>query len=124
MVGRVGRPRWPTSPSASGHSPETVEEAAEARRVGGAHRRKKRTVASIYGFHGLRTIEDLQTLLETASVESLALENSIGRNRALAGMVATGTKLIEVGEIEERLAALEATLAHRPASDDGFGGTL
>ena len=89
------------------HAPETAEEAAEARRLGGLHRRKKKTVAAIYGVGGLRTIDDLQGLLETAAIETMALENSISRNRAIAGMVATGAKLIETGELEDRIAALE-----------------
>ena len=89
------------------HAPETAEEAAEARRLGGLHRRKKKTVAAIYGVGGLRTIDDLQGLLETAVIETMALENSISRNRAIAGMVAIGAKLIETGELEERIAALE-----------------
>jgi hypothetical protein len=53
------------------HSPETAEEAAEARRLGGLHRRKKKSVAATYGFAGLRTISDSQTLLETAAIETL-----------------------------------------------------
>jgi len=85
------------------HSPETAEEAAEARRLGGLHRRKKKTIGAVYGFQGLRTIEDNQALLETAAIETLALENSIARNRALAGYAAVGAKLIEVGDHEERL---------------------
>jgi len=93
------------------HAPETAEEAAEARRLGGLHRRKKKTVAAIYGVGGLRTIDDLQGLLETVVIETMALENSISRNRAVAGMVATGAKLIEVGDHEERLRALEAAQA-------------
>jgi hypothetical protein len=95
------------------HSPETAEEAAEARRIGGLHRRKKKTVGAIYGFHGLRSVEDNHALLETAAVETLALENSIARNRALAGFAAVGAKLIEVGDLEERLRALEAAQAQR-----------
>jgi hypothetical protein len=98
------------------HSPETAEEAAEARRVGGLHRRKKKTVASIYGFHGLRTIEDLQSLLETAAIETMALENTIARNRAIGGFVAVGAKLIEVGELEARIEVLE--VASGPAGGD------
>jgi hypothetical protein len=90
------------------HSPETAEEAAEARRLGGLHRRKKKTVGAVFGFGGLRTVEDLQTLLETAAVETLSLENSISRNRALASFAAVGAKLLEVGDFEERLASLEA----------------
>ena len=91
------------------HSPETAEEAAEARRLGGLHRRKKKTVGVVFGFQGLRTIEDNQALLETAAIETLALENSIARNRALAGFAAVGAKLIEVGDHEDRIRALEAT---------------
>ena len=104
------------------HSPETAEEATEARRLGGLHRRKKKTVAAVYGFGGLRTIEDNQALLETAAIETLALENSIARNRALAGMAATGAKLIEVGDHEERIAALEAAARGGAVrTDDPFG---
>jgi hypothetical protein len=104
------------------HSPETAEEAAEARRLGGLHRRKKKTVGAVYGFQGLRTIEDNQALLETAAIETLALENSISRNRALAGFAAVGAKLIEVGDHDERLRALEAVQHGQAAVEaDAFG---
>jgi hypothetical protein len=105
------------------HSPETAEEAAEARRLGGLHRRKKKSVAAIYGFAGLRTISDSQTLLETAAIETLAIENSINRNRTLATFVATAAKLIELGELADRVAALEAAAMAsraRSARDDPF----
>ena len=98
------------------HSPDTAEELAEARRMGGLHRRKKRTVATIYGFGGLRSIEDSQALLETIAVETLGLENSIARNRALTAIVATGTKLIELGDLASRIAAIETALGPRPRS--------
>jgi hypothetical protein len=104
------------------HSPETAEEAADARRLGGLHRRKKKSVAVIYGFAGLRTISDGQALLETAAIETLAIENSINRNRTLATFVATAAKLIELGELADRVAALEAAAASRSSSapDDPF----
>jgi hypothetical protein len=100
------------------HSPQTVEEAAEARRLGGAHRRKKRAVASVYGLRGLRTIDDVQHALETVTVETFALENSIARNRAIAGMLATAVKLIEAGELGERISALEAAGRRSETADD------
>ena len=101
------------------HAPDKEDEAAEARRLGGLHRRKKKTVAAIYGFNGLRTVEDNQALLETAAAETLALENTIPRNRTLIQAVATGAKLVEVGDHEERLAALESVVAaRRRAGDD------
>ena len=78
--------------------------------MGGLHRRKKRTVATIYGFGGLRSIEDHQALLETISVETLALENSIARNRAVNAFVATGVKLLVLGDLAARVDALEARL--------------
>jgi hypothetical protein len=103
------------------HSPESSEDAAEARRLGGLHRRKKKTVGAVFGFQGLRTIEDNQALLETAAIETLALENSIARNRALAGFAAVGAKLIEVGDHEERIHALEAAQQGRAADEtDAF----
>jgi hypothetical protein len=103
------------------HAPGTADELADARRMGGLHRRKKRTVATIYGFGGLRTIEDNQALLETITIETLALDNSIPRNRALTQIVATGAKLVEVGELEERLAAIEAVVGQRPRPDEDAG---
>ena len=130
MVGRAcsylmpsGRPCRATplrdEPFCFWHSPETAEEAAEARRIGGLHRRKKKTVAAVYGFNGLRTIDDLQGLLETATIETMALENTLSRNRVLGGFAAIGAKLIEVGDHEERLRALEALQsAHVGAHDD------
>jgi len=89
--------------------------------MGGLHRRKKRTVATIYGFGGLRSIEDHQALLETISVETLALENSIARNRAIDAFVATGARLLELGDLAARVASLEARLhASRQAEEDVF----
>ena len=104
------------------HAPETAEEVAEARRLGGLHRRKKKAVAAIYGVGGLRTIDDLHGLLETVIIETMTLENSIGRNRAVAGMIATGVKLAETGELAERIAALE--LATSSTREPTRGGGL
>jgi hypothetical protein len=86
--------------------------------MGGLHRRKKRTVATIYGFGGLRSIEDHQALLETVVIETMALENSIGRNNAVTRMIATGAKLIELGDLATRVAAIEATLGPRRRADE------
>jgi hypothetical protein len=41
------------------------------------------------------------------------LENSVARNRALFAGALAATKLLEVGEQEERLAAIEAALGPR-----------
>ena len=102
------------------HAPHTAEEAADARRLGGLHRRKRKSISAVYDFNGLRTIADNQALLETAVLETLAIENSISRNRALAAMAATGGKLIELGDLAERVAALEAAGRRPTLHDDPF----
>jgi len=100
------------------HSPDTAEELTEARRMGGLHRRKKRTVATIYGFGGLRSIEDHQALLETVVIETMTLENSIARNNAVTRMILAGSKLIELSDLASRVAAIEAALGPRRRSDE------
>ncbi|MGH2464320.1 MAG: hypothetical protein ACRDGI_02570 [Candidatus Limnocylindrales bacterium] len=112
-----------TEPFCFWHSPDNADEQAEARRLGGLHRRKKRTLATIYGFNGLRSVEDHQALLETITIETLALENSIARNRTVAGFLATGAKLLELGDLAARVAALEAA-KERPSIDDAEFGDL
>ena len=129
MVGRActyqmadGRPCRATpmrgEPFCFWHSTETADELADAQRMGRLHRRKKRTVATIYGFGGLRTIEDNQALLETITIETMALENSIARNRAVNSMLATGLRLVETGELEARVQALEAAAGQRTDSGE------
>lgn len=52
----------------------------------------------------------------------LALENTIARNRAIGGFLSVGAKLIEVGELEARLAVLESALGSERA-DRGAAGS-
>jgi hypothetical protein len=100
------------------HDPDKAEEAAESRRIGGLHRRKAKSVATIYDFSGLRTIEGAQRLLETAAIETLALENSISRNRTLISAAAGAGKLIEAGDLDARLSAVEAAVGQRSGTDE------
>jgi hypothetical protein len=100
------------------HDPDKAEEAAESRRIGGLHRRKAKSVATIYDFSGLRTVESAQRLLETAAIETLALENSIARNRTLISAAAGAGKLIEAGDLDARLTAVEAAVGSKGATED------
>ncbi|MHB1344981.1 MAG: hypothetical protein ACYCX3_11585 [Thermoleophilia bacterium] len=102
------------------HSPEHAEEADEARRLGGLRRRRERTVAGAFEFGGLGTVADIQRLLEVAVIDTLSLENSVARSRTLAYLGQTALKCLEVGELEDRLALLEAAVRRRdlpPAFD-------
>ena len=92
------------------HSPDHAEEVAEARRLGGLRRRREVAVSGAYDFQGLHSVADIRRLLEVAVLDTLGLENSIARARTLAYLAMTAIKLLEVGELERQLAALEAAV--------------
>jgi len=96
------------------HSPDHAKETAEARRLGGLRRRKEKTVAGAYDIEGLEDIPKIRRLLEIAVLDTLSLENSVARSRTLAYLVQIALKALEVGELEARLEALEATMGPRP----------
>jgi hypothetical protein len=103
------------------HSPDHEEEAAEARRLGGLRRRKEKTLAGAYEFAGLTCVPEIRRLLEIAVLDTLALENSVARSRTLAYLALTALKCLEVGDLEERLALLEAAVrSGEPQSPPAF----
>ncbi len=108
------------------HDPDTADEAAEARRLGGLHRRRAKAVAALYDFAGLRTIEGSQRLLETAAVETMALANSVPRNRTLIAAAQAAPRLIETAELAGRIGAIEAAIrdgGDSPAERAADGGS-
>ena len=78
------------------HSPTTMDEAAEAQRLGGLRRRRERAVAGAYEFDGLESAESILRLLEIATLDTLSLENSVSRSRTLAYLVQTALRILEV----------------------------
>jgi hypothetical protein len=111
------------------HDPERAAEAAEARRLGGLRRRKEGTITVAYELPGLDTVAGIRRLLEIVVTDGLGLENSIARLRALISTAVAATNLLKVGELEDRVAALEAAQRRgadaAPASellDDGLLG--
>lgn len=75
----------------------------------GRRRRREKTVSGAYDFEGLGSIEAIRRILEIATIDALGLENSIARARVLIAAALAATKLLETGELADRLAALEAT---------------
>jgi hypothetical protein len=96
------------------HDPETAEAAQEARRVGGQRRRRERVVAGVYDFEGLASVDQIRRLLDVAALDTLGLENSIARSRALVSVALAATRLLEAGELADRIDAIEAALQSRP----------
>ena len=95
------------------HHPDNAEAADQARKLGGQRRRREGTLLGAYDFEGLATVAELRRLLEIATLDTLSLENSVARNRTLMTGVQTAAKLLEVGELEDRVASLEAALSSR-----------
>lgn len=115
---RAGAP-CPNSPGVSGycfiHDPAKGTERAAARRRGGQHRRAVRVADVSSVPSSIRTVGDVLKLLDVATLDTLALENSVARTRAIVGIVLGYLKALEVGEIEARLTALEAAIQeHKP----------
>ena len=112
-----GRPcrAWPMrdEPYCFWHSPDREEDAAEAQRLGGLRRRRERTVSGAYDFTGLGSVEAIRRILEIATVDALGLENSVARARVLTSAAMAATKLLEAGELEARIQALEAASGRR-----------
>ena len=95
------------------HDPEHAEAMKDARRLGGLRRRREGTVGAAYDFDGLATMPDIRRLVEVAAFDVLGQENSIARARALAYLAQVAASLLEKGEMEGRLAAIEAALGPR-----------
>jgi hypothetical protein len=93
------------------HHPDKARERAIARKRGG-HNRQTPTVAEIPTEPiRLRTVRDVQELLEGAVADTLAQSNSAQRSRTLGYLLGIALRALEVGELEERLAMLEGRLA-------------
>jgi hypothetical protein len=105
------------------HDPERAADAAEARRMGGLRRRKEGTIAVAYDLPGLDTVVGIRRLLDIVVTDGVGLDNGIPRLRVLISTAVAAMNLLKVGELEERLAALEAVVGHHPGqpSDDPLG---
>jgi hypothetical protein len=95
------------------HDPEHQTEAAEARRLGGLRRKREGAVQGAYLVEGTNSIASVRRFLDVAMFDLLSIENSVARDRALISGVLAAVKLVEAGEMEERLAAVEAALGPR-----------
>ncbi len=87
------------------HNPQMAQKRAEARKRGGKNRRTgKRTSPHHYSIQG---VQDILQALENALNDADALENSHSRARTIGYLCQIALKTLEVGEMENRLKALE-----------------
>ena len=89
------------------HSPGKAQERARARKRGGEARHTPHAgeLGSIPA--DIATIEDARQLLNYVMAELLVMDNGIQRARALIALFEAFTRSFEIGELEERIAALE-----------------
>lgn len=95
------------------HHPDHVKEAADARRLGGQRRKREGMIVGAYDLGGLDSVVDLRRVLHIVLTDTVSLENGVSRSRTLIALVQAATKLLETGEFEERLHALESVLESR-----------
>jgi hypothetical protein len=103
------------------HDPDLADDREKAQHLGRARRRRDASLATIYEFSSLATPEGKAQLLDIAARDTLALENTVARNRALGGFVQASIKVDEHTELRDRVKSLEpAVLANQGRSDSVY----
>jgi hypothetical protein len=104
------------------HNPEKQREAAEARRLGGLHRRRAKVLKDVNQVGGLTSADEIRRYLEVALTDGLALDNSVARGRLLIAGAMTATRLLETGELEARLTSIESKIDRLGEASGGSEG--
>ncbi len=103
-----GAPAQHGRPFCFAHDPDRAAERADARQRGGYNRRTPKATDPDGYPTRLRSVADVQALLEATLRDTTLQENSGSRTQALVRLAHGALKALEVGDLEERLAALEA----------------
>jgi hypothetical protein len=70
-------------------------------------------LAEAYDLEGLDSIPGIRRVLEIATLDTLAQENNLSRNRTLGYLMQVALKAMEAGETDERLMALEQSVLNK-----------
>ena len=90
------------------HDPASTKKRAEARKKGGLHRRVvKRTQ---HKHQPIKSVKDINVILESAINEASSLECSQSNLRTLAYLCQIALKGQELGSLEERVDSIEMTM--------------
>ena len=81
------------------HDPDRAEDAAKARQAGGIRRRREGTLGVAYDLQGLDNVAGIRRLLEIVVADALGLDAATA-----------ATKLLDTGEHDARLEALEGAI--------------
>lgn len=92
------------------HDPSQGAKRAQARKRGGERNRTPHNGDESIIPSDMNTLADAKKILAYTLAEILPMENSIARARVLLSLFDSFVKSFEIGELEERIAALEATI--------------
>lgn len=90
------------------HNPGSAKKRAEARKKGGFNRRVLKS--NQYEYHPIKTVNDVNAILESAINEARSLESSQSQLRTVGYLCNMAFKGQELGNLEERLNALEESM--------------
>lgn len=96
------------------HDPASGKARATARKLGGMRNRTPHAGQADILPATVTTISEATRILDYALAETIPMENSIARGRLLIALVAGYINAFEIGELENRLAAIETALKARP----------
>lgn len=97
------------------HDPASASRRAESHRRGGMTKATPHAADSGDVPGKIRDLNSVLMLLDYATAESLALPNGVARNRLLAALSSSYVEVLQVGELEARLATLETLVAKNQA---------
>lgn len=89
------------------HDPNQGAKRAQARKKGGQRRRVPHYGDESIIPHEVKTLEDANKILAYTLAEVVPMENSIARARVLLALYDSFIKSFEIGELEQRIQALE-----------------
>jgi hypothetical protein len=95
------------------HDPASGKARATARKLGGMRNRTGHSGRAEILPATVTTIREATRILDYTLAEIIPMENSIARGRLLIALVAGYINAFEIGELENRLAAIETALKAR-----------
>ena len=95
------------------HDPASGKARATARKLGGKRNRTPHAGQADILPATVTTISEATRILDYALAETIPMENSIARGRLLIALVAGYINAFQVGELENRIMAIETALKAR-----------
>jgi hypothetical protein len=102
------------------HDPEYKTEVQESRRLGGIRKRREVTIQGAYDLDGITMVEGIQRLVDIAIIDALGLDSSIPRCRLVLQAAQVAAKLLETGDLQERVRILEAAVQTSQSQTDAL----